>query len=404
MTGHTTSDTAIRARKLGARDYLVKPLDHRQLAAELEPMVEEMVKIGRLNRERVRLPPPDPAANCPGPGPILLGNSRPMQKVYERIGQVADSDLSVLILGEHGTGKELIARAVFQHSDRSDKPFVAVNCAAIPEQLLESELFGHEKGAFTGADRLRVGKFEQADGGTILLDEIGDMACSTQAKILRVLQEGQVVRLGGTEVIKVDVRVIACTNRNLEAAMRARQFREDLYYRLETVKIYLPPLRERGEDLDLLAKYFLNRETQGKGRPLLTFHESALKKLRAHPWRGNVRELENVIKLTARVCRGPQVLPGDLELGTCQPPEDQATGQEDGLAGLRSGIRWAWDTGRENLWRLLDDHLRRELGRFALGKLDGNKAQAARRLGISRTTLNEWLGEAKSTQEPNGEA
>jgi DNA-binding NtrC family response regulator len=405
MTGYNTPDTAIRARQLGARDYVVKPPDFKQLVHELEPVVEEMLKTIRLIKERVHLPPPGAAVPCATSGPALLGGSPEMQKVYKRIGQIADSDLPVLILGEHGTGKELIARAIFQYSGRSGKPFVAVNCAAIPEQLLESELFGHEKGAFTGADRRRIGKFEQADGGTILLDEIGDMSSSTQAKILRALQEGEVVRLGGNEVLKVDVRVIACTNRNLESAMSAGTFRKDLYYRLKGVEIHLPPLRERGEDIDLLANYFLARETKGKGKPLLTFHETALAKLRAYPWPGNVRELENVVRLAAVVCQGPrEVMPADLELGPGHPCEKPEPGPEEALAGLRTAIRWAWATGQNNLWRRLEDHLRRQLGQFALGQLDGNKVQAARRLGISRTTLDGWLGEGKATRGANGEA
>jgi DNA-binding NtrC family response regulator len=403
MTGCGTPDTAIRARQLGAHNYVVKE-DPRQLAGKLEPVVEEMLRIGRLNRERVHLPPPDTAVPGGHPGPTLLGNSGRMQQVYARIAHIAASDLPVLVRGETGTGKELVARAIFQYSGRSGKPFVPVNCPGLPEHLLESELFGHEKGAFTGAVTRRIGKFEQADGGTLLLDEIGDMSPSTQAKILRALQEGEVERLGGSEVLKVDVRVIACTNRNLESAMSAGTFREDLYFRLRGMRIDLPPLRERGPDLELLANHFLTRETQGKGRPRLTFHESALNKLRAHPWPGNVRELENVIRLAALVCRGPQVMPADLELDppACPSCPKQDPGPEDALAGLRTAIRWAWDTGGNEVWRLLEDHLRRELARFALGKLGGNKTQAVERLGISRTTLNEWLGEGKPRPGPGG--
>ncbi|HZV04318.1 MAG TPA: sigma-54 dependent transcriptional regulator [Gemmataceae bacterium] len=400
MTGQTTPDTAIRARQLGAWDYVVKPLDAKQLVNTLEPLIEEMLKIIRLNRERVHLPPQDMTVPREASSPILLGNSEPMQKIYKRIADLARSNLSVLILGETGTGKELIARAIFHYSDRSAKPFVAVNCAAIPEQLLESELFGHEKGAFTGADRRRIGKFEQADGGTILLDEIGDMSYSTQAKILRVLQEGELVRLGGNEVLKIEVRVIACTNRDLKAAMGENTFREDLYYRLAAAEIPVPSLRERGaSDIELLANGFLSREPRGEGQPPLTFHKTALEKLRAYPWRGNVRELKNVIQRAALVCRGLQILPDDLELRPDQLRDKKSLDREDALAALGTAIQWAWDTGQDNLWAMLSDRLKHEMIRFALAECDDKKVQAAKRLGISRTTLDNCLDEESQSQQ-----
>ncbi|HEY7309524.1 MAG TPA: sigma-54 dependent transcriptional regulator [Gemmataceae bacterium] len=402
MTGQTTPDTAIRARQLGAWDYVVKPLDAKQLVNTLEPLIEEMLKILRLNRERVHLPPPDMTVPHDASSSLLLGNSEPMQKVYKRIGDIAQSNLSVLIRGENGTGKELIARAIFHYSNRSAKPFVAVNCPGIPEQLLESELFGHEKGAFTGADRRRVGKFEQADGGTILLDEIGDMSYSTQAKILRVLQEGEVVRLGRNEVSTIDVRVIACTNRNIEVSLRDFKFREDLYYRLAAAEIHLPPLRERSAaDIDLLANWFLSPQPRGEGQPPLTFHETARKKLHAYPWPGNVRELKNVIRLAARVCRGPQILPEDLELRPCPLRDKKSIRREDALAALRTAIQWAWDGGQDNLWGMLSDRLKHEMVRFALAEHDGNQVQAAKRLGISRTTLRDCLDEERRSLETN---
>jgi two-component system nitrogen regulation response regulator GlnG len=327
-----------------------------------------------------------------------------MQKVYERVGQVAESSANVLILGETGTGKEMIARAVFQYSGRSDKPFIAVNCAALPEQLLESELFGHEKGAFTGADRRHIGKFEQADGGTILLDEIGDMSLATQAKILRVLQEGEVVRLGGAEVVKVDVRVIACTHHDLETAIRRKEFRDDLYYRLNNVTLRLPPLRERDEDLPVLARHFLARETRELGRPGLTFHPRALEKLRRHRWPGNVRELKGVVKLAALICDGVQVMPENLELGPAGPvgPETRALEEGDALEGLRTAVRWAWQSGKGQLWPLLRDLLERELFRFALAQ-GGGQCRLAERLAIGRTTLWKRLKELGLDATAGGE-
>jgi DNA-binding NtrC family response regulator len=403
MTGYDLArDMEIRARQLGARDYVLKPWDFKQLVNELEPVIDEMLEVNRLNREPVHLPPSDRPLPRDISGPVLLGNSQPMKEVRKRIAAVAEGHQHVLILGETGTGKELIARAIFHHSDRKDRPFVVVNCAAIPEQLLESVLFGHEKGSFTDAKCLRVGKFEQADGGTILLDEIGEMSSTMQAKILRVLQEGEVERLGRSEMLKVDVRVIACTNRDLEAAMSGHTFRPDLYHRLRGAEIRLPPLRERGPDIDLLAGYFLDRERQEMGRPLLTFHETALQKLHRHPWPGNVRELENAMELAARVCEGPQVMPEHLELGPGAAREKYGPGKEEALAGLRAAIRWAWDTGENDLWWKLEDCLWQELRQFALGKL-GKKA-AADRLGISRTTLDKWLEEGKPSRKTSAEA
>ena len=399
MTGQTTPDTAIRARQLGAWDYVVKPLDVKQLVHTLEPLIEKMEKIMRLNRERVHLPPPDRTAPHDPSNPLLLGNSEPMQKIYKQIGDIAQSNLSVLIRGENGTGKELIARAIFHYSDRSAKPFVPVNCPGIPEHLLESELFGHEKGAFTGADRRRIGKFEQADGGTILLDEIGDMSYSTQAKILRVLQEGEVVRLGGNEDFKIDVRVIACTNRNLEASIQENRFREDLYHRLAAAEIDLPPLRERGaEDIDLLANWFLSRESR-RWAAAVELSRQARKKLRAYHWPGNVRQLKNIIAQAARVCRGPQVLPEDVVLRPNHLRDKKRLGAEEAVAALRTAIQWAWDTGQDDLWKMLSDRLKQEMVRFALAEQGGNKVQAAKRLGISRTTLDNCLEEERQSLE-----
>jgi DNA-binding NtrC family response regulator len=379
MTNFATPESAIQSRKLGARVYFIKPLDWGELLASLEARVTEMLRTSRLMKERVVLPtdgapPPDSAT-------ALLGNSPEMQKVYERVGQVAESNASVLILGETGTGKELIARAIFQYSRRSDRPFIAFNSAALAEQLVESQLFGHEKGAFTSSVARHIGKFEQADGGTILLDEIGDMSLGTQAKILRVLQEGELVRLGGTEVIKVDVRVVACTHYDLEAAIRRKEFRDDLYYRLNTITLRLPALRERGEDLVLLAGHFLAREA-ALGRPGLTFHSGALEKLRRYRWPGNVRQLQGAIKQAALICDGVQVRPEDLE----SVPDAATADEGDPLAALRRLIEWAWKSDRADLAPWLQQQLESELLRFGLTQ-GMSEVKLAGRLGMARNTL-----------------
>src|SRR5215475_14016315 len=249
MTAHGTTETAIQATKSGAYDYLLKPFE----IPEFIELVEKALKSARLMTEPVELGGAGDARDA------LVGNSRGMQSIYKEIGRIASKPVNVLIRGETGTGKELIARAIYQHSERSSAPFIAINCAAIPETLLESELFGHERGAFTGAELRRIGRFEQATHGTIFLDEIGDLTPGTQVKLLRVLQERTLQRLGGKEVIPVDVRVIAATHRNLESAMKAKQFREDLYYRLSVMVIALPPLRERPEDIPDLARFFLEK-------------------------------------------------------------------------------------------------------------------------------------------------
>src|SRR6185437_1596618 len=251
ITGHGTTDTAIEAMKLGALDYLLKPLELPQLTA----VIDRAFEISRL----MRIPAVIEAEPAGERVDFIVGRSPAMQNVYKEIGLVAPQDVTVLILGETGTGKELVARAIYQHSLRADAPFLAINCAAIPEMLLESELFGHEKGAFTGADRRRIGAFEQCSGGTLFLDEVGDMTPLTQAKILRVLQGQQFQRVGGGESIQANVRIIAATNRNLERMVEQEQFRGDLYYRLSVFSIALPPLRDRGDDLILLIDYFLRR-------------------------------------------------------------------------------------------------------------------------------------------------
>src|SRR3954452_4181596 len=277
VTMAKAADAAIEAMKQGAYDYLFKPLDLHQLRR----VVGEALDVARRMREPAVLPEAAPDADGEG---VLVGSCPAMREVYKAVGRVAGQDVPVLITGESGTGKELVARAVYQHGPRAKAPFLAMNCAAIPESLLESELFGHEKGSFTGADRKRIGKFEQVSGGTLFLDEIGDMPLPAQAKVLRVLQEQAFERVGGSETIRTDVRLIAATHRNLKAWSDEGKFRLDLYYRLGVFTIHLPPLRERGDDLELLTRFYLRRVSRDLGREVREVAPEALERLRAYPW------------------------------------------------------------------------------------------------------------------------
>ncbi|MGA2870482.1 MAG: sigma-54 dependent transcriptional regulator, partial [Verrucomicrobiota bacterium] len=289
MTAYGTTQTAIEAMKLGAYDYLLKPFD----IPKLKEIISNALKAARDMKQVVSY---EPLLESDDYELGIVGRSEPMQQVFKLIGQVAVSDATALVTGESGTGKELVARAIYHHSNRNEQPFLAVNCAAIPEQLLESELFGHEKGSFTGATNQRVGKFEQCNKGTIFLDEIGDMTPPTQTKILRVLQSGTFERVGGNTPIQVDVRVIAATNKPLEAAVAARQFREDLFYRLNVVRIHIPPLRDRREDIPLLVNYFLKKFAREHKRAPKSIAASVVKTLEKYHWPGNIRELENAIR------------------------------------------------------------------------------------------------------------
>ncbi len=304
---------------------------------------------------------------------------------------MASKPVSVLVRGETGTGKELIARALYQHSDRANAPFIAINCAAIPETLLESELFGHERGAFTGADAKRIGRFEQADGGTIFLDEIGDMTPGTQVKLLRVLQEKTVQRLGGKETIPVDVRVVAATHRDLESAIREKQFREDLYYRLNVVVIQLPPLRQRREDIPELVRYFLGKHGPDLGNSAPSIHPEAMEFLQSQPWPGNVRELENIIRKSLLAAQGYTINLDHVSSAMIRSNADPVMPARpfgDYVDELIAAAR------REEL---TDVHARvlemaeRELFARAIAQAKGNQARAARWLGISRITLKAKL-------------
>jgi two-component system nitrogen regulation response regulator GlnG len=313
MTAFGTAQTAIEAMKYGAFDYIMKPFAPQKVLTLAEDALKTHAELRAAGEYK-------PSLNTEDYKEGIVGSSAPMQEVFKTIGQVTASDVTVMITGESGTGKELVARSIFKHSHRANKAFIAVNCAAIPDNLIESDLFGHERGSYTGATAQRIGKFELCDGGTIFLDEIGDMALATQTKILRVLQEGEIQRVGGAETIKVDVRVIAATNKDLEEIVKARAFREDLYYRLNVVRIRMPPLRERLEDIPQIVDYLLQTLEKQKKTRVKKVAAEALAVLMRYPWPGNVRELENVICRSAVVAQGDTVLWKDL------PPEIREAG------------------------------------------------------------------------------
>src|SRR5271157_926877 len=302
ITWAATADTAIEAMKEGAYDYLFKPLD----LARLRSVVVQALELGRLMRRPAVVAQTPPAEDG---GDAIIGRCPAMGEVYKAIGRVAAQNVIVLITGESGTGKELVARAIYQHSPRARAPFLAINCAAIPENLLESELFGYEKSAFTGADRRRIGKFEQCSGGTLFLDEIGDMPLATQAKILRILQDQRFERVGGNETVRTDVRLIAATHRDLKAGSAEGKFRADLYYRIGVFTIHLPPLRERGDDLPMLVRFFLRRFNRELGREISEVSAETLTRLQGYPWPGNIRELQSLLKQAMLQCRATVLLP-----------------------------------------------------------------------------------------------
>lgn len=386
MTGHGSADTAIAAMKAGAFDYLTKPLD----ADQLHQIVSQAFEISRLMHVPAIIEQGERPQDRPD---LLVGSSAKMQAVYKQIGRVAPLKVNVLLLGESGTGKELVARAIYHHSQRNQAPFVAINCAAIPEGLLESELFGHEWGAFTGAVRRRVGKFEQCHRGTLFLDEVGDMPPNTQAKILRVLQEGSFERLGGSETLSTDVRIIAATNQDLEKLIEEGRFRKDLYYRLRGVTIHLPPLRERPDDLSELAHYFLFRYNHQVGTAVRSISLEALNILQHYPWPGNVRELQSVMREALIKSAGPAILPEFLPeelLRSADAKPTANTGQAAAAAEwfrlLQQVERWL-AAGETDVYGRALEHFDRQLIHLAMKQAEGKQAQAADLLGLSRVTL-----------------
>jgi DNA-binding NtrC family response regulator len=378
------ADAAIEAMKQGAYDYLFKPLDLHQLRR----VVGEALEVGQRMRQPAVVAETAPDPDVDG---AIVGSCPAMREVYKAIGRVAAQDVPVLITGESGTGKELVARAIYQHGPRAKGPFLALNCAAIPENLLESEVFGHEKGAFTGADRRRIGKFEQCNGGTIILDEIGDMPLALQAKILRLLQEQAFERVGGNETVRTDVRLIAATHRDLEALSTEGKFRPDLYYRLGVFTIHLPPLRERGDDLPMLVHHYVRRFNRELGREVREIAAEAMERLSSHPWPGNIRELQSVLKQALLRSTGPVLIPAFLPSPMGAPRT--ATLSADESAPLESFIRQRLQAGSNDLYEATLRRVEQFLLPLVLQSTGGNKVQAARILGINRLTLRTKLRE-----------
>jgi len=381
MTAHHSTDVAIQATRQGAWDYLMKPFP---LPTMLH-LIKRAVECGRLAARPVEIETEIPD------GDSIVGRSLAMQEVYKEIGRIAAKPVTVLIRGETGTGKELIARALVRFGDRLQKPFVTVNCAAIPETLLESELFGHEKGAFTGADARRIGRFEQADKGTLFLDEIGELSMGTQAKLLRVLQEKTISRVGGRENIDVDVRVIAATHVDLETAIAEKRFREDLFYRLNVMTLTLPPLRERREDIPALIKYFLYRHGESLQIVQPTILPEAIEFLKKQPWPGNIRQLENTLRKALLSARGYPVGIGDLEKNLT-PIIVSASGNSVSWQKFITDTVDAASRGEvEDAMKILQSKMEEEALRHAIELAEGNQAKAARWLGISMPNIREKL-------------
>ncbi|HVW00583.1 MAG TPA: sigma-54 dependent transcriptional regulator [Planctomycetaceae bacterium] len=387
ITAGGDSDTAIEAMKLGAYDYVLKPLDL--------PRVRELVRQALEMRRMTSVPVGVNSNDTPvGDGDMLLGRSPQMLEIYKAIGRVAPQDVTVLIRGESGTGKELIARAIFQHSGRANGPFLAVNCAAIPDALLESELFGHEKGSFTSADSRRIGKFEQCSGGTIFLDEVGDMSPMVQSKVLRLLQEQRFERVGGNAVIETDVRIIAATNRELEKMCEKGDFRPDLYYRLNGFTIELPPLRERENDIRLLLDYFLKKFTRQMGKAdLVGIAPETIDMLLAYRWPGNIREMQSVVRQMLLNATGPVIIPECLPEDIRHAPTRKAAAaavEDDGEMGgsdLREFIDQRLAADSTNLYAETLELMERFLVARILRLTEGNQSKAAQVLGITRGSL-----------------
>jgi DNA-binding NtrC family response regulator len=379
MTGQSTTNTAIEATKRGAFDYQLKPFE----PAEMLQTIAKALEAARLMKGHLALGPEtiEPSTDA------IVGQSSPMQQLYKAIGRVAQTDATVLIRGESGTGKELVARAIYEHSVRRHSPLVVINCAAIPETLLESELFGYEPGAFTGAVTRRIGKFEQADGGSIFLDEIGDIPLMVQAKILRVLQDRTFQRLGGNETIQADVRVLCATNRDLEKSIAAGDFRDDLYHRLNVVTIHVPPLRERRDDIPCLVDYFLARSSRAAHVERPPLAPDALESLMKYSWPGNVRELEHLVQRLIIFSGGYTIQAHDLPWA--QTPAAMHDLNEDSCRQL---VRTYLDSCRSDRAYLdLVEKIERLLIAEALRRCQGNQTHAAQLLGLPRPTLHARL-------------
>lgn len=397
ITADNSSNVAIEAMRLGAFDYITKPLD----LPALNELITKAIDTRRLMKTKVAV---GSGSEANERGEAFIGSSSNMLEVFKAIGRVASQDVTVLIRGESGTGKELVARAIYQHSHRSQNPFMAVNCAALPDTLLESELFGHEKGAFTGADRRRIGKFEQCHNGTLFLDEVGDMSPLLQGKVLRLLQEQRFERLGGNETIETNVRLIAATNRDLEEMGEEGEFRSDLLYRLNGVTISLPPLRVRKEDLPQLMEYFLAQARAQLGKhDIEGISPEAFEVLSSHDWPGNVRELQSVIQRSVLNASGPVIVPSFLPdeirgISKVAPSKgnDQGRGatvgnDEISNSQLANFIESRLDEGSRDLYNETVEMMERYLFARVLQETDGNQSKAAEILGITRGKVRDRI-------------
>ena len=387
MTAHSDLDSAVASYQGGAFEYLPKPFD-------VDEAVSLVKRANQHAQEQQGLDVPQSLARTPE----IIGEAPAMQEVFRAIGRLSHSNITVLINGESGTGKELVAHALHRHSPRAASPFIALNMAAIPKDLMESELFGHEKGAFTGAANLRRGRFEQADGGTLFLDEIGDMPASLQTRLLRVLAEGEFFRVGGRELIKVDVRVIAATHQDLEAKVRDGSFRADLLHRLDVVRLRLPPLRERKGDVPALAARFLAQAAKKFGAPAKRFHPEALKRLERHDWPGNVRELENLCWRLVALAPGETITP--RELGSALRSEGSAPAADDWARSLAQAVRDALARGDTGLHAAMRERFDQVLLETALEHTDGHRQLAAEKLGLGRNTVTRKLGTTRGRKSP----
>jgi two-component system nitrogen regulation response regulator GlnG len=394
ITAQNTMANAIEAMKRGAYDYLTKPFDLEELrvlvqrALEMRRQAGDLSRLERDSRRRFEL------------GVELIGKTPAMQEIFKTIGRVSQTDATVLIQGESGTGKELIARAIHAHSPRWSGPFIALNCSAVPRDLLESELFGHERGAFTGATEQRAGVFEVANGGTLFLDEIGDMPLELQAKLLRVVQEKELTRIGGREVIKINSRLIAATNQDLERSVKHGRFREDLFFRLNVVPIHVPPLRQRRGDIPELVSYFIDKINREMGTHVTGVSPEARALLNDHAWPGNVRELENTLVRAAVLAPGPTLMPRDLALAS----RDSAASTYDDMSledvvrlKLKDYFRQTRDVEPTNLYDLIIERIERPLIELTLERTGGNQLKAAAILGINRNTLHKKITQLKIT-------
>jgi len=383
ITAMNDSDTAIDAMTRGAYDYLLKPLDKQ----DIQDVVERAFETRRLMQSPVHL---QESVEPTSQGDAMVGRSGAMLDVYKQIGRVAPQDVAVLIRGESGTGKELIARAIYHHSTRKGECFMAINCAALSDTLLESELFGHEKGAFTGAERRHIGKFEQCNGGTIFLDEIGDMSPSTQSKVLRLLQEQKFERVGGSETIETNVRIISATNRDLEQMIKDSEFRLDLYHRLNSFEIELPGLRERGEDVELLLEHFLTRFNKSLSKQITGISEKAMDILKRYPWPGNIRELQAVLRKAMLMSTGPVLVPEflpDEMTGGAGTDSDGPHDDRGATLSLREFLQELEASQSHEMYAESIEWLERHLLTQVLSSTGGNQSKAADRLGITRGSL-----------------